>query len=134
MKRWDSLSGIILLVLSVAGFQGLSGCASTRARNTESLLSAAGFRTVTPKTPQQQTCYEALPARELQRREAEGKVTYAYADKKEGILYVGNEQNYQRFQELAHQERVAEQQLQAAQMNQTASINWSFWGPASMWW
>ena len=134
MKRLDLVPGVIALLLSVACVHGLSGCASAGARNTESLLSAAGFRTVTPKTPEQQACYEALPAREIQRREAEGKVTYAYADKKQGIVYVGNEQNYQRFQELAHQERVAEQHLQAAQMNQTASINWSFWGPASMWW
>ena len=121
---------LAIMVCEIGG----SGCASPQARNTESLLSAAGFHTVTPKTSEQQACYDALPDRKLQRREADGKVLYAYADKNQGIVYVGTEQNYQRFHELAHQERVAQQQLQAAQMNQTASMNWNFWGPAGMWW
>ena len=63
---------------------GLSGCASTKAHNTESLLSAAGFHTMTPSTAQQQACYAALPPFKVQLHDFNGKVVYASADKKAG--------------------------------------------------
>lgn len=134
MKQINSLATSLLLLAVLSAALGFSGCASNRAQRTESMLSAAGFHTLTPSTPQQQACYAALPPNHVERREADGKVLYAYADKKAGLVYVGNEHNYQRFQQLAHQQRIADEQMQAAQMNQQASMNWSYWGPAGMWW
>src|SRR4051812_19441019 len=122
---------LVVSVMTVV-LLGLMGCTSTR--HTESMLSAAGFHTLTPATPQQQACYAALPPHELQRQEINGKVVYAYADKKSGIVYVGGESQYQEFQRLAHQQRIANEQLQAAQMNQNAAMNWGYWGPRGMWW
>jgi len=134
MKHSKTLATYLVLLAVIGGALGFSGCASNKARDTQNLLSAAGFHTLTPTTPQQQASYDSLPPNEVQRREADGKVLYAYADKKNGILYVGNEANYQRFRQLGHQQRIAEQQLAAAQMNQSTSMNWGYWGPAGMWW
>ena len=55
-------TSIILLAL-VAGIvlSGLGGCASVGSTNTESLLTAAGFRARTPETPRQKQIYAALP-------------------------------------------------------------------------
>jgi len=123
-----------VLVLVCAAF-GLSGCASTKAHSTESMLSAAGFHTITPTTPQQQACYDALPAYKIERTETEnGRVAYAYADKNAGLLYVGNENNYQRFSHMAVQQKIAEEQVAAAQMNQSAAANWGSWSLDGMWW
>ena len=131
----SKLMGACLIVLTlIGGVLGLSGCASAKARNTESLLSAAGFHTLTPATSQQQVCYNALPPNKVERLEKNGKPIYAYADKKAGIVYVGNESNYQRFKELGVQQKIADQQLQAAQMNQDAAMNWGYGGPDGMLW
>ncbi|MDB6031998.1 MAG: hypothetical protein JWM16_2336 [Verrucomicrobiales bacterium] len=118
---------LFLLTLTVAAL-GLWGCASTKHQNTESLLSTAGFHTVTPSTPQQQACYAALPPYKLQRNESNGKVVYAYADKKAGVVYMGGENEYQRYKQLGQQQKLADEQLAAAQMNQDAAANWDYWG------
>jgi hypothetical protein len=123
---------LILLALTVAAL-GLSGCASTKEHNTESLLSAAGFRTMTPTTPQQQASYAAMPPFKVQRHDFNGKVVYAYADKKAGIVYVGGENEYQRFNQLGQQQKIADEQLQAAEMNRDAAMNWGYWGAPGMW-
>ncbi|MDB6016639.1 MAG: hypothetical protein JWR19_1128 [Pedosphaera sp.] len=134
MKQSKILAAWLISLIMTAAALGLSGCASTKEHNTESMLSAAGFHTMTPTTPQQQACYAALPPFKVQRRESNGKVTYAYADKKAGILYVGGENEYQRYRQLGQQQKIADEQLQAAEMNQDAAMNWDSWGPGGMWW
>lgn len=135
-RRKRTRQGLLFFnFLLIAAVLTLFACTSLRARNTESLLSAAGFTTMTPRTPQQRECYNDLPAYTIQRREANGKVVYAFADKKKGILYVGGEPEYQKFKQLAVQQKIANDQLQAAQMNQNAALHWDVWGPpVGMWW
>jgi len=41
-------------------------------------------------------------------------------------LYVGDEQRYQKFQELSLQKKIADEQMSAAHANWEASMNW--WG------
>jgi hypothetical protein len=119
---------ILLLVVALAGFEG---CASMDASNTESLLSAAGFRTRTPSTPRQQALYSQLAPYKLERRTKNGKVLYTYADKQKGIVYIGGETEYQQYKRLALQQSIAQSQLEAAQINETASLGW---GPWQTWW
>lgn len=130
----QNLSKKLILPLLATVALSWSGCASSRARNTESLLSAAGFHTLVPSTPQQKQCYEALQPYHLARTEHDGKIVYAFADKKDGLLYVGGEAQYDKFQQLAQEQRIARQEYAAAQMNQEASMDWGFWGPPGVWW
>lgn len=123
------MSSLIFLVATL----GLAGCASARHNDTVSKLSAAGFRSKTLMSAQQQANYAALPSYELQRMDLNGRVVYAYKDESAGIVYIGDESNYQRYQQLAFQQRIANQQLAAAQMNQSAAMNWGFWGPSGYW-
>jgi hypothetical protein len=89
---------------------------------------------LTSSTPEQQACFASLPPYKVQRREKDGKVVYAFADKNSGLLYVGGEQEYQRFRELGLQHHLANQQLQVAQMNANAAFMWA-WGPPGFgWW
>ena len=116
-------------------FVALSGCASSDAKNQESLLSAAGFRVRTPETPQQKEVYTAAPAYKLQRGEANGKIFYLYKDEKQGIAYVGGETEYQRYQQLAVQQKIARDNYEAAQLNNQAALGWyNAWGPRTYWW
>jgi hypothetical protein len=135
MNSMKPLSISLTVLLLVVALAGLEGCASMDASNTESLLSAAGFRTRTPSTPKQQALYSQLAAYKLERRMKNGKVLYTYADKQKGIVYIGGETEYQQYKRLALQQSIAESQLQAAEINETASLNWGpDWGPWQVWW
>lgn len=128
MKTWKLLPLLAALIALAAG------CASWNAPNTEALLSAAGFVTKTPSTPKQQAFYDALPPFDIQRDTIKGNVIYVYADKTAGIVYFGNQQAYQKYQQLSLKQQVAEDQLSAAEMEEDAALDWSTWGPWDGFW
>jgi hypothetical protein len=117
-------SNIVIVLATVIGAILLPGCASMTSANTESLLSAAGFLVRTPQTPKQQQIYAALPPYQVQRATVSGKVFYVYKDEKAGVAYVGREQEYQRYQQLAIQQQIAQNQIAAAEMQQQAALDW----------
>ena len=99
-------------------------CASMGACSTEPLLSASGFRVVTPETEQQKAIYAELPAYKLQRGNHQGKVFYAYKNEKQGIAYLGGESEHQAYQRLAAERRIARDQYIAAEMNAATARGW----------
>ena len=104
--------------------------------NTTSLLTAAGFRARTPQTPKQQQIFAALPPYQIQRATVPGRgVFYVYKDANAGVAYVGREAEYQRYQQLAIQQQIAQNYYAAAQMEQAAAWQWyGAWGPRAFWW
>jgi hypothetical protein len=128
------IADFLIIAAVILASCSLLGCASNRARNTESLLAAAGFHTLTPQTPQQQVCYNALPPYKLVRTETNGKIAYAYADKKRGIVYLGGEKQKQEFRRLTREQENTNEPLEAAAMNETQTGDWAFWGPPGVWW
>ena len=115
---------ILILALLAGATALLSACASTGASTTEPLLSAAGFRVRTPETAAQKQIYAELPPYKVQRGTHQGKTFYAYKDEKQGVAYVGGEAEYQKYQQLAIQRRIARDQYEAAQMNQAMAYRW----------
>ena len=103
--------------------------------NTTSLLSAAGFRARTPQTPTQQQIYAALPPYQVERATVPGKgVFYVYKDEKAGLAYIGREQEYQRYQQLAIGQQIAQDQYMAAELEREAAWRWyGAWQP-TIWW
>jgi len=88
--------GLLNLFLAIAEVGSLSGCAGTQGQYQESLLSAAGFKEITPSTPKQQAFYHSITPYKLEHDTYKGKSIYAYADKKKGVVYIGGEAAYQR--------------------------------------
>jgi hypothetical protein len=128
-------TNIVIFITAIAAAIVLAGCASMGSSNTESLLSAAGFIVRTPQTPKQQQIYAALPPYQVHRATVNGKVFYVYKDEKAGVAYVGREQEYQRYQQLAIQQQIAQNQIMAAQMEQQAALDWyGGFGFRRMWW
>jgi hypothetical protein len=128
-------SNIVICLATLAGVILLAGCASMGSANTESLLTAAGFRAKTPQTPKQQQIYAALPPYQVQRATVKGQVFYVYKDEKAGVAYVGREQEYQRYQQLAIQQQIAQNQIMAAEMEQQAAFDWyGGFAVRRMWW
>ena len=136
MKIQKPDSNIILIFAAVAAALSLAGCASMGSANTTSLLTAAGFRARTPQTPQQQQIYASLPPYQVQRATVKGKgIFYVYKDETAGVAYVGREQEYQRYQQLAVQQQIAENYYMAAEMERAAAWQWyGAWGPRGFWW
>jgi len=119
-----TFASLIATIAVLAGSLLLSSCASTGASNTEPLLSAAGFASKTPQNGKQQELYNQLAPYKLQRGEYKGKVMYAYKDEAKGVAYVGDEAAYQRYQKLAVERRIAQENYQAAQMNRDLAYGW----------
>jgi hypothetical protein len=136
MKIQKTNSNIVITLVAAAAALFLAGCAEMGAGNTTSLLSAAGFRARTPQTPQQQQIYAALPPYQVERATVKGKgVFYVYKDEKAGLAYVGREQEYQHYQQLAIQQQIAQERYMAAQMQADAAWQWyGAWGPRGLWW
>jgi hypothetical protein len=129
-------NSIVLVTFAAAAALIVTGCAEMGAGNTTSLLSAAGFRQRTPQTPKQQQIYAALPPYHVERATVPGKgVFYVYKDEQAGLAYVGREQEYQRYQQLAIQQQIAQERYAAAEMERAAAWQWyGAWGPRAFWW
>lgn len=126
----------LLLALFGAATIGLnlSGCATMESANTESLLTAAGFRARTPETPRQKEIYASLPSYQMQRATVKAGVFYVFKDEKKAAAYVGREPEYQRYRQLAVQQRIAENYYMAAEMEREAAWRWyGGWGPHRIW-
>ncbi|HEY7206288.1 MAG TPA: hypothetical protein VIA61_18420 [Methylomirabilota bacterium] len=117
---------VAMLVLAVAG------CAAIRghdARDTEEVLAAAGFHMKLADTPEKLARLQTLTPQKLVPHQRNGKVYFVYADPDFcKCLYAGTEQNYQEYQRLGLQKRLADEQLMAAQDNLYAPMNWEAWG------
>jgi hypothetical protein len=129
-------STIVVSLIATLASLFFAGCASTESANTTSLLTSAGFRAHTPQTPKQQQIYAALPPYQVQRATVPGKgVFYVYKDQNAGLAYIGREAEYQRYQQLAVQQQIAQNYYMAAQMEQAAAWQWyGAWGPRAFWW
>jgi hypothetical protein len=135
VKTKPHKSNIVLLCIAAAVALVIGGCAEMGSGNTTSLLSAAGFHARTPQTPKQQELYAALPPYKVERATLKGHVFYVYKDEKAGIAYVGREQEYQRYQQLAVQQQIAQDYYTAVAMDRAAALSWyGAWGPRAFWW
>ena len=102
------------------------GCADLQ--NKENLASAAGFKPITPKGADQPAILTTLPADKVTRVAYKGKNYYVLPDVKNNVAYVGGQKEYQAYRQLREQQRISNQNLEAASMNQDASMNWGTWG------
>jgi hypothetical protein len=135
MKTQQSHLNVVLIFAAAVTALFVAGCAGVGSGNTTSLLTAAGFRARTPQTPKQQQIYGALPPYQVHRATVNGKTFYVYKDEKAGIAYVGREQEYQRYHQLAVQQQIAQNYYMAAEMDRAAAFGWyGAWGPRALWW
>ena len=97
----------------------LAGCAAIEkqdTKDTEQLLSAAGFNIKLADTPEKLASLQVMKQHKVVRRElSNGQLRFLYADATVcRCLYVGDEQAYQQYQKLAVQQENALMDQQAA--------------------
>jgi hypothetical protein len=117
------------LVVAVA--IAMVGCATssqTSTQNKESMLVASGFKTITPKTAAQKQKLQNLPPGKVTMVQKKGKTYYIFPDPAQNQAYVGGPKEYQEFQQLRAEKKLANENLETAEMYQDAEMNWGGWG------
>jgi hypothetical protein len=120
-KRVKTVSNVIY----VAAFVILiMGCAMTK--QTESLLSQAGFKSIPANTPARQARLESLPADRITMVQRHGKEYFVFPDASHDMLYVGQKPELENYEALrGSQERA----VQAEMNNSMVSPEWDEWEP-----
>ena len=109
-----TLKGTLVAVAVLA----TAGCAHEIIGRRESMLAAAGFRVQPASTPERVQSLQALPPNRFVVQEKDGKQVWLYADPVVcKCLYVGAPENYQAFHQLAFQQHLVDEQVEAAQLS-----------------
>jgi hypothetical protein len=111
----------------------LAGCAGTQVQSKENMLIAAGFKVIVPKTAIQQQKLKLLPPDKVTLVQKNGQNYYVFPDAPNNQAYVGGPKQYQAYQQLRLQNQLANDNLQAAEMNEDAAMSWDTWGGWGAW-
>lgn len=103
----------------------VAGCSTVQ--DTENLLVASGFKIVPATTPEQEAALKNLAADKVAMVPRNGTTYFVYPDPAHKVLYVGQQAQYQEFQRLRHQNQMAEEKLEAAELN--SQPDWGVWAP-----
>jgi hypothetical protein len=106
------------------------GCATTQTstQSREAMLSASGFKTITPKTAAQKQKLQNLPTGKVTMIQKSGKTYYIFPDPAHNQAYVGGPKQYRQYQELRTDNRLAKESLETADIYQDTEMEWSMWG------
>ena len=119
----------VLLVALTATFGACALVYTQQARDAEDVLVAAGFQMKPADTPERLADLKTMPALKITKRSKDGHDVYTYADPYScSCLYVGGDQEYQKYRPLAAQKKIADEQLAAAAAAQDAALDWEMWG------
>jgi len=122
----QTLTTLKLLTVIALGVFAVSCASDTQEK--QNLAIAAGFKIITPKNAEQQTILAQLQPDKVTPVNYKGKTYYVLPDAKNNQAYVGGAEQYQAYQQLRLAQHLSNQNLEAAQMNQMATMNWGAWG------
>ena len=121
----------IFKLVSVFLMLALAGCAMNRnqkAVEMERLLAAAGFKMRLADSESKLAQLKELPQRKLVAQDWSGKVVYVYADASNcKCAYVGDEEAYKHFQDLALERQISEEDRRATAREQPDDMEGGGW-------
>ena len=124
MKQMLTITRILL----VTALAAVTVSCTSDLQNKENLAVAAGFKVITPTKPNHQAMLAKLPPDKVTKVNFKGKSYYVLPDAKNNQAYVGGAKEYQSYQQLRLQKQMSNENLEAAEMNQEASMDWNAWG------
>jgi hypothetical protein len=131
------IPGTRIKLISVFLMLALGGCAmhqDQKAVEMEKLLAASGFKMRLADTESKLAQLKELPQRKLVAQNWNGKVRYVYADASNcKCVYVGDEEAYKHFQDLALQRQIAEEDRRAAERDKPAEMDSGGWNLNESW-
>ncbi len=110
----------------------------SQVEDTEQMLAAAGFVAKPAETPVRLQQLATLKPFQIQRQlvPVSGGQTfgYLYADPQYcHCVFTGDARAYQTYRQMAQQQRIADEQLRAAELAQEEAFDWGAWGPYDGW-
>jgi hypothetical protein len=125
-KQPMKIKSLRILAVGILALVALAiGCSTTK--QTENLLAAAGFQMMPATTPQQQAHLKTLATNKVTRVVRGGKTYFAFPDAKQQVLYIGQQAQYDAYQKLRLQQKMAQAQIDEA--NSEADWGpWGYWG------
>ena len=125
---------LFVLIGLIITFGACAAMKNQEAMGVERTLAAAGFQMKFADTPEKMDHLRTMEQRTVFPTQKDGKLYYMYADATScKCLYVGTEKAYQRYQKLAIEQQIAQNQRNAAEMYQMSAMNWGMWGPWGPW-
>lgn len=97
------------------------GCASNQ--QMETMLSAAGFRMVPATSSKQEAQLQRLPSGKVTLVPRGGTNYYLYPDQKKNVLYVGQQAQYQAYQQLRLKALLEEEKAGQANLMSTSDLD-----------
>jgi len=121
---------IFFNAITVASAVLLIGCTTTQTstQNRENMLIASGFKVITPKTAAQKQKLQSLPPGKVTMIQKAGKTYYIFPDPAHNQAYVGGPKQYRHYQELCTTNKLAQENMETAEMYQDSAMEWSLWG------
>jgi len=138
MKQKLNFSAFILIICFGFFITGCAALEERHAKETEKMLSGAGFTVKPADTPEKLTHLKSLPQEKVVQYEKDGTNYYVYANAYEKRLYVGSVKAYNEYKELKHQKQVSEEQIEDArddlmeaneEADNAGAMNWGLWAP-----
>ncbi len=128
--RWTFVAGAVLAT-------NLAGCAYLRTQQAEQIdpmLAAAGFQMRPADSPEKLEQLKTMPPLKVVPRQEGDQTFFVVADPDAcKCLYVGNAKNYERYERISLRQEAAQTRLEAAEMDENASMEWGMWGPWGGW-
>jgi len=116
-----SLKKVVLSIILALGFTGCAAFEANQTHWTEQILTAAGFHVEPVATAEELAHVQTLKPRTVVQDRRGGEMRYVYADLDVcKCLYVGDEQQYQKYHALKIQKEIAEEQA-------NMTVNQSLW-------
>jgi hypothetical protein len=119
LTSFKCISVIALLALAV-------GCASTK--QTENLLTLAGFKPVAASTVKQQQQLKDLPSDKVTRVQRSGKAYYVFPDLAHHRIFVGSPNEYRNYQQIRSDYQLSNESLVGAKEAQDSPSDYDDWG------
>ena len=132
MIRPTRRGGLLGLGALVALMLVLGGCASRERRYAdanEQGLAAAGFQQRLADTPEKRAHLQTLIQQKILVYKVQDRLVYVWADAKIcQCLYVGNEEQFQKYERLGFEQKLEQERRTAAEENEAASLFSQTWG------
>jgi hypothetical protein len=125
----------ILAALALAVFVAACAAPQPAGPSPESLLTAAGFKTIVASTDKQLQNLPTLPAGQVTVIDLTGKTFYVYPDLVKNQLFVGNEKTYRAYLNLRAQNNMPEVDPEKSYFKQDKGLQKTDTRDASIpWW
>ncbi|MDM0026331.1 hypothetical protein [Variovorax saccharolyticus] len=123
----NKLPSIFKSICAIALIAMAAGCATSHPDRDKTAI-AAGFKIVTPTTPEQKALYAKLPQDSVTPVKYKGGLYYMMRDSSNGMVLVGNSAQYSVYQEMRYHQRMNNEDLREAQIDEMNNVDWGAWG------